>query len=1231
MRRLTISIVMAICLMMAGQRAEAQEFFNLTAAQVRIDDCLPFFTHSFDLPSNYADSVYYVSIEYPEYLDMSDDDVAKYRELASDPSQNEWMGIDVEEEPSESPQIFTNLSLSRRKGRLVVSFVPIVRIDDKYKKLISFKLSLSSYLKESVESSKENEEITCTNKGKSLVVLTRSDASERYASSSVLQSGSWAKIRVPETGVYELTETLIKKAGFSDLSKIKVYGYGGNLQDETLTESYLIETDDLPEADICLYGGRRFFFAEGPISWSAATSSRTTQTRTRNPYSDYGYYFITETDEDVETIDSATFVSQFYPSMCHYNTLYENDVYAWYEGGRNLYDSETFGEGVSRSYTLKSSSTSGSGAIVVTISGNTAMKAQVSINDSLVGTMSISSLSDYDAAKTTTSTYFVYNLQETNTITITQTTSGEMRLDLISLHSNEPVDAPNLSGDIDSPEYVYNITNQNHHADDPVDMVIIIPESQWNLEHAERLKTLHEQYDGMSVRIVPADELYNEFSSGTPDATAYKRYMKMLYDRASDDNLPQYLLLFGDGAWDNRMLSSYWTGYSPEDFLLCFESENSMSEVDCYVADDFYCMLDDDESLGTSVRYTGQPDIAIGRIPARTDSEAEAVIDKTERYLSYEDAGSWMNTLVFMGDDGNDNAHMNDADLAAKVVEEINPAFDVKRVMWDAYERETSSTGNTYPDVAKLLQQYMSSGALVMDYCGHGNPTQISHENVLGISDFEDIESDALPFWVTASCDIMPFDGQEDNIGEAAMFNESGGAVAFYGTTRTVYQSYNSIMNRELMSHLFETVDGERISIGEAIRLTKYNLGSTSSSEGSSSLRDYTTNKLQYTLLGDPAIVLASPTMTAVVDSINGVAADSETQVMSAGTIVEVSGHIAAQTADGEVTSSVATDFSGILTAVVKGAKEEIVCRLNNTTSDGADTAYVYYDRNSTIFRGSDSISSGRFNFTFIVPKDITYSDGTGQILIYGINNSKTLQANGENESLAFNGTGDLPTDSVGPSVYCYLNSTSFTDGGLVNSTPYFVAEITDINGINSAGNGIGHDMQLTIDDDASQTYTLNDYFSFDFGSYTSGTVGYSIPELEEGEHSLQFRVWDILNNSTTSRLSFVVAYNLSPTIIDIDCSDNPATTSTTFLITHDRMGSDVDVLIEIFDMSGRKVWNTSYTDQSADSTTEIEWDLTIDGGRPLGTGVYLYRVKLACEGSHYVSKTKKLIVISNK
>ena len=146
------------------------------------------------------------------------------------------------------------------------------------------------------------------------------------------------------------------------------------------------------------------------------------------------------------------------------------------------------------------------------------------------------------------------------------------------------------------------------------------------------------------MRIVPADELYKEFSSGTPDATAYRRYMKMLYDRAATEaDTPRYLLLMGDGAWDNRMRTQDWAGCDLDDFLLCFESENSFSHVNCYVSDDFFCLLDDEETIAdgqTNGRYSGKPDVAVGRFPARTAEEAAVLVDKTIAYATNAQGGT---------------------------------------------------------------------------------------------------------------------------------------------------------------------------------------------------------------------------------------------------------------------------------------------------------------------------------------------------------------------------------------------------------------------------------------------------------------------------------------------------------------------------------------------------------------------------------------------------------------
>lgn len=1173
-KRILLFIGMLCCLI----QVNAQRFYNLTSREVRVDSVLPSFTYQIPLGDNYADSVYTVSIAYPEFIDMPKSDVERYREISGAPL------------PA-LPVVNQSIGVSRKQGVLEVQLCPLVYRDDRYQVLVSFMLR--------VESRAARRSVRRSN------ALTRAGKTDRYAGHSVLASGRWAKIRVPATGIYALTENVIRKAGFGNLSKVRVYGYGGALQNEVLDGDELQLLDDLKEVPTCEVGGRRLFHAQGSVSWASNTAT----IRTRNPYSDYGYYFITETGGEPLKVDSETFLKTYYPSADDYHELYEVDAYAWYQGGRNLFGDDPISLGDKRTYTLTNdASVHGTPArLTVRISAGTASTASIKVNDREVGSLRIG-LSEYDKGNMTAGTYEIAALASTDKVEIATTSGGPVRLDFLSLTYSKPKAAPSLSGvTFPEPEYVYNITNQDLHADGPADMVIIIPTSQKLLAQARRLKDFHERHDGLRVRIVPSDELFNEFGSGTPDANAYRRYLKMLYDRASGEgDMPKYLLLFGDCVWDNRLLTSDCRHLKADDLLLCFESENSFNEVYCYVDDGFFCLLDDGE--GGNPRSSDKLDMAVGRFPVSTEEEAKVLVDKTIRYAENGSAGAWQNTLVFMGDDGNDNIHMRDINDAAEQIASLHPEYLVRKVMWDAYTRQTSATGNTYPEVTALIRQYQANGALIMDYGGHGREDQISHESVLRLADFDSFRNENLPLWITASCDIMPFDGTASTIGEHALLNARGGAMAFFGTTRTVYSNYNKVINMAYLRHVLAAKNGQPTTIGEAQMLAKNELITSG--------QDNTTNKLQYSLLGDPALRLNLPTLEVVIDSINGTTGGAQ---LKAGSIARVSGHI--ENGDG---------FSGIMTATVRDQRELITCKLNDTSDSGADEAFQYYDRTKTLFTGSDSVRNGRFTFSFAVPKDISYTDGSGFINIYAVNADHTLEAHGSTDRFTIGGSQLEGMNTVGPSIYCYLNSPSFVNGGNVNATPYFVAQVKDEDGINASGNGIGHDLTLVIDGDMSKTYTLNDRFQFDFGTYTSGSTYYNIPELAPGKHRLLFRAWDVLNNSSTTELTFNVVPGLEPNLFSVDVSQNPATTTTTFIINHDRTGSDMEVDIDVYDISGRWMWSHSESGVSTSQAYTLSWDLTTGNGRKLQTGVYVYRVRIASGGSSKVSKAKKLIVMGN-
>lgn len=1199
-KRVRIFFVWIALLVLALPAKAQQRFFNLTADEVKVDSVLPHFLYSIPLPENYQDSVYTVSVKYPEYMDMTVSDVANYNRIS---------GAAL---PSQVP-LSQNISVSRRKGYLVVSFCPLVFRNNKYQMLVSFMLDVKAKaVKNSVLRQRKNDKAYAS-------------AADIYAEHSLLASGKWAKIRVSSSGVYQLTDATVRQAGFSNINKVKIYGYGGNLQNEALYANDLARTDDLKEVPQCIVGGKHLFYAKGPVSWTSNSST----VRRRNPYSDYGYYFITQSDEEPATVDSATFVSSFYPSPDDYHSLYEVDGYSWYNGGRNLFDPTPISVGGSQQVVITNTTGSQKGRLTVNVSAGGNNQIRILLNGKELGTLNVPIL-QYCKAGQVGGTYSLDNLRidAKDTVTIVNVSGETARLDYVSMAWEKAIPLPNLSGSHPAATYVKNIANQDLHADGQADLVIIIPASRTLLKQAQRLKEFHESHDGMRVNIVAADQLYNEFSSGTPDANAYRRYLRMLQDRAATEaDMPKYLLLFGDCVWDNRMLTADCKRFDPDDFLLVYESENSFSETVCYAGDSWMGILA--EGAGSDARRELQ-DVGVGRFPVTTVAEAKIMVDKTINYSKNQNGGAWQNTIMFMGDDGNDNIHMKDVDSVANSVGRDYPNFLIKKVMWDAYTRESSATGNTYPEVSKIIRQQQANGALVMDYGGHGSATLISHESVLGLSDFSESRTSNLPLWVTAACDIMPFDGVTETIGESAVLNEKGGAVAFYGTARTVFTSANKYINHAFMKRVLSLQDGKPIALGEAHRLAqndvmlgtnRYPTPTRENPNKTSPEQDNSENHLQYSLLGDPALSLNLPTAQVVVDEIDGVAVGSGTMpTVKAGSVIKMKGHVAG-----------VEGFNGVVTATVRDTQEEITCKLNNTSGDGAEEAFKYLDRTKTLYHGSDSIRNGQFELTFAVPKDINYADGQGMINLYALNTDKTIRANGSCDQFIVGGSAEAKNDSVGPSIYCYLNSPSFVDGGNVNSTPYFVAEIKDKDGINAAGSGIGHDLQLVIDGDMAKTYTLNNNFSYDFGTYTSGSTFYSIPELEEGPHRLQFRAWDIQNNSSTAVLHFNVVKGLRPQLFNIGVTNNPARTSTTFIISHDRMESNMDVVIELFDAAGRQMWRHAESGVSATGNYTVDWDLSVDGGRPLQTGVYLYRVKVSSEGSSYVSKTKKLIVISNR
>ncbi|MDR0988598.1 MAG: type IX secretion system sortase PorU, partial [Prevotellaceae bacterium] len=850
---------------------------------------------------------------------------------------------------------------------------------------------------------------------------------------SVLSSGRWVKIGVDATGVYRLSENELRRMGFPDASKVRLFGYGGYLLSQQFDRH---PANDLPQVPLLRQSdGSILFYARGTVAWNAS-ADQTHFVHERNFYSNTAFYFLTDRSD----LDSAPFEpAQTLPlaTANHLTTfndyvLYENDSYSWGNTGRALYEGVDYASNATRSYafTLPGIIPEANGWIAVNFAARSIDRATsytVAVGDEspqqAVTIPAISSANQYYTKATSSPVNRVWTGTKTENSVVTLThnrlagVSG--RLDYLALNymrsltlttpylcfrslasvgkeSTFVLEGANASTqvwDVTDPAHIRSVAieisgntgtftipagalrefvavrsdassgfgsvtspsevkNQDLHALPATDLVILVPDRKGLMEQAERLAQAHRDHDALSVTVVPAPQVYNEFSSGTPDATAYRRLMKSLRDRyPSDEERPKYLLLFGDCSYDNRMITSSWQRYDPADFLLCYQSEESLEETTSYITDDYFGFLEDTQGENLS---TATLSLGIGRFPVRTEAEASAAVDKTIAYMENREAGSWKQSVCYIADDGDHNLHAIQSELLADYTEQHYPSLLVNRLYLDAYRRQASASGYTYPDAQKQLLELFGRGMLVVNYTGHGSTSAWAAEQLLTTADITRLTSPRLPLWITATCDFTRFDDAQTSAGEEAFLNAKGGAIALLTTTRVVYASQNSTLNQAFLRHIFTRPGGKRLRLGDCMREAKCD----------PALRG-DRNKLNFSLIGDPALTLAYPDYRIRVDEFGGIPVDEEPSLyaqVKAGGKVNVKGRIL--TYDG----APATDFNGILHPTILDSKEEITTQ--NNLGEGA---FTYTDRNKTLFRGSDSIRNGQFEFTFPVPLDINY------------------------------------------------------------------------------------------------------------------------------------------------------------------------------------------------------------------------------------------------------------------
>lgn len=740
-----------------------------------------------------------------------------------------------------------------------------------------------------------------------------------------------------------------------------------------------------------------------------------------------------------------------------------------------------------------------------------------------------------------------------------------------------------------SPRKFGRVANQDLHSIPFANYVIITHPNYVN--QANQLANFHRNNSGLVTQVVTTNQIYNEFSSGSQDITAIKMFNKMLYDRAGSDSdkMLKYVLLLGDASYDYKYRKSNNTNQVPS-----YQSSNSRHPLESYVTDDYFGFLDDNESdaLNSTI------DIGIGRIMANTVTQAQDIIDKTIYYSSASQTlRPWRSKLTFVGDDEDGNIHMDQSDRLATKMDTMYFDYNVNKIYLDAFQQISNAGGSSYPDVNTAIDKATENGSLIINYAGHGGELGWAHERILGNSQINGYSNqDALTLYVTATCEFSRFDDPDrTSAGEFTLLNPQGSALALLTTTRLVYAGENFKLTTKFFSTVFEKIDGERPRLGDLARISK---------AGGSSI-----NTRNFSLLGDPATMLAYPDYqiqsTSVPDTLK-----SLQEVTISGTVTD------------EFNQKI-NNFNGTIYPTIYGQK-----RAQTTLNNDGVGVFPFETQENALFNGKASVTNGEFTFSFIVPKDINFKYGNGKISYYGENG--TLDAAGSDGSIIIGGQdGDPNSDQTGPTVNLWMNDESFVMGGITDESPSIFAKVFDESGINTVGNGIGHDITAVIDENTANSITLNEYYESELDSYKKGIISYNLSNLPEGKHTLRLKVWDVYNNSSEAFTEFVVSNSSGFDIKRVLNYPNPFTTNTDFYFDHNALDQQLTVRIQIFTISGKLVKTIDHIEPpNGYRAGPINWNGRDEYGDRIGKGTYVYKIKVTNDFDQTVEKFEKVVIL---
>lgn len=1111
--------------------------------------------------------------------------------------------------------------------------------------------------------------------------LRTGESQQSYTSNSMLANGKWYKFGVENAGIHKLDYNFLKKLGINlssvNPNNIRIFGQEGGMLPELAGAT---RTDDIQEYAIKVVSANNSTFQDGdyilvytrgPDTWKYDALKQQYKL-TKHLYSATQNLFLTTdlgSGKRISTINGNTLTENYnsnaYDALAFVEVETENIAHS----GR-VFVGDRFTNQTTKNYTFNFPNIISSQAIkiwtnVVAVSGTSSIM-QIS-EGSNIRNINLSPLQQeaqgiFSYGMPQEATFTFTNPSSNYTLNYTYQTSdfsGKAYLDFINLQArcnlvyngtplyfrdiqsvgpskitkftvsniNSNVEIWDITNPFDAVKINYttignqaiftantdslkefavfentsntpialgSVGNQNLHALSAQDYIIIT--RQKLLSYAEEIAQLHRSKENMRVVVVDIEQVYNEFSSGTNDITAIRNFVKMFYDRATQtQDLPKYLLLFGDGSYNNRELGDF--------NLPTYQSKNSFKALQTFTSDDYFGILDDTE--GNNIENTSLDliDIGVGRIPAISTSSAKAISDKIKNYYEVSDYGDWRTQLTFIADDEDGNLHLTQADNIAEYTKNQIPKYNIDKIYLDAFTQQNSISGATYPGANLALNSKVSSGTLLINYIGHGGGSGWAQEALLRISDIEKWNnSNKLPLFITATCEFTRYDEpNEHSAGELIILKENSGSAALVSTTRLVFANENFDMNKNFMQQITQAALQTDMKIGDILRLAKR---VTFTGDGNR----------KFSLFGDPAMRLAFPKNNIEITSINGL----NTDTLKALKNITITGAVK------DMSNNIISDFNGVATITIYDKSKT----MNTLANDPQSSVYPFQLQKNKIVRAKTNVTNGIFQVNFTVPKDIEYNFGNGKISSYA--NSNTTDAIGVDNNIIIGGIDTTSIqDNKGPDIEAFLNDENFAFGGITDENPTLLLTLFDENGINTTGNGIGHDITAILDNNTKNIYTLNDYYEPELNNIRKGKVSFPLDKVSKGRHTLNIEAWDIFNNNGKTYTEFVVEQNATLALAHVLNYPNPFTTKTTFMFEHNKPNQELDLKIEIFSVTGKIVKTIFQTINSVGyRVSDIVWDGKDEFGDPIGRGVYVYKVSLKDNFGGKTSQYQKLVIL---